>query len=106
MQNPIKKLDKALLFSRNQIFCLKVWKLRQAPTPLDLNIFCWDLAHVSYLPMSTKGCSGFFILFRSWVICKNLKDLVSTHLSFTFLLITPDLNKIENSEHPFVDIVK
>ena len=30
--------------------------------------------------MSTKGCSGF------WVICKNQKDLVSTHLFFTFFI--------------------
>ena len=29
----------------------------------------------------------FFILFRSWVICKIKKDLVSTHSFFTFLLI-------------------
>ena len=36
----------------------------------------------------------FFILFRSWVICKNKKNLVSTHSFFTLSLITPDLNKI------------
>ena len=23
-------------------------------------IFCWNFTHISYLPMSSKGCSGFF----------------------------------------------
>ena len=31
---------------------------------------------------------NFFILFRSWVICKNKKNLVSKHSIFTLLLIT------------------
>ena len=26
MQNTIQNLEKALLFSRNQVFCLKIWK--------------------------------------------------------------------------------
>ena len=25
--------------------------------------FCWNFAHIFYLPLSTKGCVGFFILF-------------------------------------------
>ena len=73
---PYKALDKALLFSRNQVFCLKNLKIWRAPTTLEFNIFCWNFAHVSYLPMSTKGCSVFFfffIFFRSWGICKNWK---------------------------------
>ena len=40
----------------------------------------------------------FLILFRSWVICKNKKDLVSTHSFFTFLLITQDLNKMKKKK--------
>ena len=38
-------------------------------------------------------CMTFFILFRSWVICKNLRDLISTHLVFIFLLITQKKKK-------------
>ena len=54
-----------------------------------------------------RMCGGFFILFRSWVICKKEKGLVSTHKFFTILLITQDLNKIKkNSEHSFLDIIK
>ena len=56
---PYKNLDKALLFSKIQVFYLKNWKLWRAPT-IEFNIFCWNFAHVSYLPMSAKGCSGFF----------------------------------------------
>ena len=57
---PYENLGKVLLLSRNQVFCLKIWKLWRAPTILQFNIFCWNLAHVFYLPMSTKGCVGFF----------------------------------------------
>ena len=42
-------------------------------------------------------------LFRSWVIDKNVKSLVSVSL---FLQITQDLNKIKNFKRPFVDIGK
>ena len=69
---PYKTLDKTLLFSRNQGVCLKNWKFWRAPTTVEFNLFCWNLAHISYLPMSTKGCSGFFLIsFRSWVIKKT-----------------------------------
>ena len=53
-------LDKALLFLRSQVICLKNWKLWRAPTTVESNILCWNFAHVSYLTMSTKRCSGFF----------------------------------------------
>ena len=32
-------LDKALFFPRNQVICLKNWKLWQAPTNMKINIF-------------------------------------------------------------------
>ena len=63
MQNTIKKLDKALLFLRNQVFCLRIWKLWWAPTVLQFNIFCGNFAHIFYLPMSTKVCVGDFLNF-------------------------------------------
>ena len=61
-----------------------------------------------YLPMSTKGCSGFF-LFR--LDLELIRKLVSVSVQkpghFQFLQITQDLNKIkEKSKHPFVDIDK
>ena len=102
---PYKNLDKALLFLRNQVFCLKIWKLWRAPTTLQFNIFCWHFAHVFYLPISTKWCVGlfriFFILFRSWLVCKKIKKTWFLHTRFfTFLLITLDLPKLQkNPEH-------
>ena len=89
-------LDKALLFPRNQAICLKNRKLWRAPTTTMFNIFCWNFAHVSYLAISTKGCSRFFlILFRSWVINKNVKNECVETRSFLFLQVTQDLKKIK-----------
>ena len=74
---PYNNLGKTLLFSRNQVFCLKDSQNRKfwrVSTTIDFNNFCWNFAHVPYLPISTKGCEGFFfILFRTWVICQNQK---------------------------------
>ena len=103
-----KSLDKALLFSRNQVFCLKIWKLWRAPTTLQFNIFCWNFAHISYLPMSTKGFVGFFfILFRSWYICKKIKrPAFYTLVFYVFINNSRSKQNKKNPEHPFVDIVK
>ena len=48
-------LDKALLFPKNQVICLKNWKLRRAPT-------------------TKKVFWIFFILIRSWIINKSVKN--------------------------------
>ena len=64
-------LDKVLVFPRKQVICLKNWKLWRAPNTVEFNIFCWNFAHDFVLPMSTKGCEGFSILFRSWLINKT-----------------------------------
>ena len=57
-----KNLDKALLFSRSQVF---VWKSEKFKYTV-VQYFCWNLAHISYF-----WIMDFFIFFRSWVICKN-----------------------------------
>ena len=62
MHIPYKNFDKVLLFSRNQVFCLKIWKFWRAPTTLQFNIFGRNFAHVFYLLMSRKGCVGFFFV--------------------------------------------
>ena len=59
----------------------KFWR---APTTIEFNIFCWNFAHLSFLPVSTKGCSWFFILSRFRVIDKpGLCESVETK-SFCF----------------------
>ena len=57
---PYLNLDKTLLFLTNQVICLKNFKLWRARNTVKFNIFLWNFAHVSYLMMSTKQCSGFF----------------------------------------------
>ena len=57
--------------------------------------------------MSIKGCTGLFLFCLDLeLFAKIKKDQVSAHSFFTFLLITQDLNKIKNPEHPFLDIIK
>ena len=97
------KIDKALMFLWNKVFCLKNIKFWQTPTTIEFNIFCWNFAHVSYLSISRKACSGFLkFCLDLELFAKIKKDLVSAYSIFTFLLITQDLNKIEKiPEHPF-----
>ena len=72
MQNPIKKFGQSSIVFEKPSLCLKHWKLWQAVTTVELNIFCWNFAHVSHLPMLTKGCLRFFKnFFRSWVNCES-----------------------------------
>ena len=94
MHNPIWSLGKALLFWRNQVFCLRNWKLWRAPSTTEFNFFCWNFAHFFFLPMCAY--SGFFLFCLDLeLFAKNRKDLVSTHSLFTFLIITQDLNEIK-----------
>ena len=55
-----KSLGNALLFSRNQVFSLKNWKVWRAPTTRDLNNFWWNFSHVPYFPISKNRCVDFF----------------------------------------------
>ena len=56
--------------------------------------------------MSTKECAGFFLFCLDLLLFSKIKkDLVSTHSSFTLLLITEDLNE-KKPTRPFVDITK
>ena len=64
-------LDKALAFARNQVVCLKNWKLWRASTAVKFNILCWNFAHVPVLRMSKKGCVELFFLF-----CVELELLI------------------------------
>ena len=57
--------------------------------------------------MSTKGCSGLFFLFRSWVVNKNLKhECVETRSFFIFGYNSRSKQNEKNPAHPIVDIDK
>ena len=70
MQNPIPKFTQSSIITEKPgILSEKLWR---APTTIELNIFCWNFAHVSFWPISTKGSLGSFsILFRPWVNFRN-----------------------------------
>ena len=108
---PYLNLDKTLLFPRNQAICLITRKRWRAPTATNFNIFWWNFAHVSFLVMPTKGCSGFFffflILFRSWVVNKNAKsECVESRSFFIFANTSRSKQNDKNPKHTFVDIGK
>ena len=90
MRRPYKNVDKALLFSRKlfEVFCVKNWKVWRAPTTVELNIILLKLRTRFLL---TNVCNRvfriFFILFRSWVICKNQKRPVFYTLVFWIFII-------------------
>ena len=107
MQNTIQKLEKALLFPRNQAFSLKIWKTLTTYNYPTVQYFWWNFAHVFYLPMSTKVCVGFFISFRSWVICENLRRHGFYTLGFYFFINKSRCKQNKkNPTHSFVDITK
>ena len=72
------------MFSRNQVFCLKIWKLWRAPTTLQFNIFCWNFVHVSYLPMSTKEGEGFILFWLDLELFAKIKKTCFLHTRFLY----------------------
>ena len=56
MQDPLLKYRS---INKDRYIDRKIDKYR-APTTTEFNIFCWSFTYVSYLPMSTNECSGFF----------------------------------------------
>ena len=107
MQNFLQKFrQSSIVFEKPGILSEKVKTLRSSNYHRVQN-FLLKLRTPFLLTNVYERVFGiFFILFRSWVICKNQKDLVSAHSFFIFLLITQDLNEIKNPENPFLDIVK
>ena len=48
--------------SRKEVFLSEKLKNWRAPTTIEFyDVFCRNFAHVSHLPMTTKGCLGFFL---------------------------------------------
>ena len=61
MQKPIQKFrQSSIVFEKPGVFSENLKNLTSSNYP-GFNIFCWNFAHVSYLPMSTKVCPGFFL---------------------------------------------
>ena len=102
MQNPIQKFRQSSVFEKPGILSENLKTLTSSNYP-TVQYFCWNFAHVFYLPMSTKGCVGFFLFYLDLeLFAKINKDLVSTHLLFALLLIIQDLIKIKKIPHTFL----
>ena len=61
-------LENDLLFSRNQVFCFKKWKLVEALIQVEFIIFLWNFAHV----FSSQCLQNYFLLCFA-VLTKNQK---------------------------------
>ena len=58
MQKTVQKFrPRSIAFEKPRIFPENFDELQLSRSPI---FFCWNLAHVFYLLMSTKGCVGFF----------------------------------------------
>ena len=100
--------DETILFPRNQAFCLKNWKLWWVPATAKFNIFLLKFCTRFLLNNIYKRTVGnFFILFRSWVIIKNVKNECVENRSFViFANNSRSKQNKTNPEHRFVDIGK
>ena len=90
---PYTKIDKALLFLRNQLFCRTFENFDE----LQLSYSSIFVAETS-LMFSTYHLLFLFYLDLE-LFAKIKKDLVSTHSFFILLLISQDLNKIKKIPH-------
>ena len=73
MQNIIQMFCWSSIVFEKPGFLSKNWKLWRALTTIEIHNFCSNFAHVSYLKCLQKAVRDFFILFRTWVICRNQK---------------------------------
>ena len=60
-----------IVFEKPGIFSEKLKTLTSSNYHRVEYFFCWNFSHVCNLPVPSKWCSGFFILFGFWVISKT-----------------------------------
>ena len=102
MQNPIWNFrQSSTVFEKPGILSEILKTLRSSCiTTTDFNNFCWNFAHVPYLPISTKECVGFILFWLELELFAKIKKyLVSTHSQKPVLLITQDPHKINKIPH-------
>ena len=99
MQNTTN-LDNALLFSRNQVFCLKFENFDELQLSYNLIFFAETSLTFSTYYCLQEGVLDFFKFYLDVELFAKIKnDLVSTYPIFTFVLITQDLSKIKEIPH-------
>ena len=97
-------LDKAYFFWETMLFVWKVEKLQWAPTATKLIFFAEIMQTFPTQQCLQKGVRNFFILFRSWVINKNVKTRVQKpDLFFIFAKNSRPKQNKKNLKHSFVE---
>ena len=88
MQNSIQKFrQSSIVFEKPGIVSENLETLTSSNHPTVQYFFAETLHAFCTYQCLQKGVWDLFIMFRSWVICQNSRDLVSTHSCFTFLLM-------------------
>ena len=106
MQNPKQKFrQSSIVFEKPGILSQNLKTLMSFNYP-TVQYFLLKLRTRFLLTNVCKRERGIFF-FKSWVICKNKKDLVSTHSFFyTFINTSRAQQNKKNPAPPFVDITK
>ena len=108
MQNPIQKFrQSSIVFEKPGILSENLKTLTSSNYP-TVQYFLLKLRTRFLLTnVYKKVCGIFFISFRSWVICKNLKRPgFCTLVFYTFINNSRSKQNKKNPIHPFVDIGK
>ena len=108
MQNPIQKFrQSSIVFEKPGILSENLKTLTSSNYP-TVQYFLLKLCTRFLLTNVCKRmCGVFFILFRSWVICKSLKEPgFYTLVFYTFINNSRSKQNKKNPKHAFVDITK
>ena len=103
-------LTKLFCFREIRFFVWKIEKLTSSNyhrAPIT-TVFCWNFAHVSYLAISTKGCSRFFWFCLDLELLAKIKKTWCLYTLVFYIFINDSRSKqnLKNPEHPFVEIIK
>ena len=107
MQNLIEKFrQSSIVFEKPGILLGNLKNLTNSNLP-KVQYILLKLCTRVLLTNVYKSVFGIFLFCLDLELFAKLKNLLSTHPFFIFLLISQDLNKkTKNLEHPFVDICK
>ena len=108
MQNPTQKFrQSSIVFEKPGILSENLKTLTSSNYP-TVNIFCWNFAHVSYLPMSTKEWERFLLFCLDLELFAKIRKRPGFYTLFFYIFISNSRSKQnkKNPEHAFVDIIK
>ena len=107
LQNPIVKFRQISFISEKPGFFPEKSKTLTSPATIELKNFCWNFAHVSVLPMSTKRCSGLFLFCLDPQLLINLVSVsIQKPGLLLFWQITQVLNKIKKILNTLLNLYK